>query len=80
MPIAKKAYTLTVPNARSMPAKELAEKIISRHVPAEEMPPAKTEKQGILNGILDRACPDDVLCICGSLYLMESIGCSNEAS
>jgi dihydrofolate synthase/folylpolyglutamate synthase len=73
MPIAKKAYTLTVPNARSMPAKELAEKIINRHVPAEEMLPAKTEKQGILNVILDRACPDDVLCICGSLYLIEEI-------
>jgi len=73
MPIAKKAYTLTVPNARSMPAKKLAEKIINRHVPAEEMLPAKTEKQGILNVILDRACPDDVLCICGSLYLIEEI-------
>jgi len=73
MPIAKKVYTLTVPNARSMPAKELAEKIISRHVPAEEMLFSKTEKQGILNVILDRACPDDVLCICGSLYLIEEI-------
>ncbi|MBQ3793907.1 MAG: bifunctional folylpolyglutamate synthase/dihydrofolate synthase, partial [Lachnospiraceae bacterium] len=77
LPIAKKVYTLTVPNARSMPAKELAEKIISRHVPAEEMLPAN---QGFLNEILNMVSPDDVVCICGSLYLMESIGCSNEAS
>lgn len=77
MPIAKKVYTLTVPNARSMPAKELAEKIISRHVPAEEMLPAN---QGFLNEILNMVSPDDVVCICGSLYLMESIECSNEAS
>lgn len=80
LPIAKKVYTLTVPNARSMPAKELAEKIISRHVPAEEMLPAKTANQGFLNEILNMVSPDDVVCICGSLYLMESIGCSNEAS
>lgn len=79
MPIAKKVYTLTVPNARSMSAKELAEKIISRHVPAEEMLLAKTANQGFLNEILNMVSPDDVVCICGSLYLMESIGCSNKA-
>ncbi len=79
MPVAKKAYTLTVPNARSMSAKELAEKVVSRQVPAEELAVIKTENQDILHEILNKVSPDDVVCICGSLYLMESIGCSNEA-
>ena len=57
-----------------MPAKELAEKIISRHVPAEALAVIKTENQDILHEILNMVSPDDVVCICGSLYLMESIG------
>ena len=62
MPIAERVYVTTVPNARSMNENELANMIRQRNVQVE---------------IFDADCihleETDVLCICGSLYLLDKM-------
>lgn len=62
MPIAESVYVTTVPNARSMNENELANMIRQRNVQVE---------------IFDADCihleETDVLCICGSLYLLDKM-------
>ena len=62
MPIAERVYVTTVPNARSMNENELANMIRQRNVQVD---------------IFDADCihleGTDVLCICGSLYLLDKM-------
>nr|MCR5580828.1 hypothetical protein [Pseudobutyrivibrio sp.] len=65
MPLAKKCYTMAVPNARTMNPKELADMIRSRGVEAEVV----TNKSQ-LKEIISQS---EVTCIAGSLYLISEI-------
>lgn len=65
LPIAKRCYTADVPNKRTMTKEELAEQIRLRGVEAQPI------ESGVK--IEELVGKDEVLCICGSLYLINSI-------
>ncbi|SCZ77548.1 bifunctional folylpolyglutamate synthase/dihydrofolate synthase [Pseudobutyrivibrio xylanivorans] len=64
LPLAKKVYTMEVPNPRTMSADELAERITSRGVKAQ---PFSGED---ISAVEEDA---DVICMAGSLYLLSSL-------
>lgn len=66
LPVAKKCYTMAVPNDRTMPPGELAEKIKEKGVEAQVISAADTDRLDV-DKLVEK---DDVLCICGSLYLL----------
>ena len=61
MPIAKKCYTVAVPNPRSMTPEKLADMIKARGVEAVPL-----DDRSDLHKVKDNS---DVICISGSLYL-----------
>ncbi|SEA83765.1 dihydrofolate synthase / folylpolyglutamate synthase [Pseudobutyrivibrio sp. ACV-2] len=61
IPIAKKCYTVAVPNPRSMEPEKLADMIRARGVDSEAL-----NEQSDLHKIIDNS---EVVCIAGSLYL-----------
>ena len=65
MPIAKTIYTTDVPSARTMDAKDLADMIAARGGKAEVLPEGVSVKSIVK--------PDEVICICGSLYLLQKV-------
>lgn len=65
VPIAKKIYTTEVPSARTMEPKELAAMICERGGQAEVLE-AGAQIKSLVNA-------DDVVCICGSLYLLQKV-------
>ena len=65
LPIAKMCYTMEVPSMRTMNPIELAEMIAQRGITATVLPESKRLSQLVE--------PDEVLCICGSLYLIQNI-------
>jgi dihydrofolate synthase/folylpolyglutamate synthase len=66
LPVANKCYTMAVPNDRTMPPRELAEKIKEKGVEAQVISAADTDRLDV-DKLVEK---DDVLCICGSLYLL----------
>lgn len=66
LPIAKKCYTMEVPSERTMPPEELAAKIKEKGVEAQVIGAEDTDRLDVEK----LAEKDDVLCICGSLYLL----------
>ena len=66
LPVAKKCYTMAVPNDRTMPPGELAEKIKEKGVEAQVISAADTDRLDV-DKLVEK---DDVMCICGSLYLL----------
>ena len=65
LPIADKCYTLPVPSPRTMDPGLLAEKIRSRGVEAVVL-----ENSANISSLVDA---DSVICVCGSLYLIQSL-------
>ncbi len=65
MPLAKKCYTIAVPNARTMNPDKLAEMVRARGIEAEAITDRKRIKE-----IIDHS---EVACIAGSLYLISEI-------
>ena len=66
LPIAKKCYTMEVPSERTMPPEELAAKIKEKGVEAQVIGAEDTDRLDV-DKLVEK---DDVLCICGSLYLL----------
>ncbi|MBP5324414.1 MAG: bifunctional folylpolyglutamate synthase/dihydrofolate synthase [Pseudobutyrivibrio sp.] len=66
LPIAKKCYTMAVPSERTMPPEELASKIKEKGIEAQVIGTEDTDRLDVEK----LAEKDDVLCICGSLYLL----------
>ena len=65
MPIADKCYTMAVPSPRSMAPEELAQLIRNRGVEAEVLAED--------TNLLELSKSTNVLCIAGSLYLIQSL-------
>ena len=66
LPLAREFYTITPDSPRAMPAQELAEYLEARGVRAV---PCGTVRDG-LDRALAAAGPKDVVCACGSLYMI----------
>ena len=69
LPLAKEFYTITPDSPRAMPAQELAEYLEARGVRAV---PCGTVRDG-LDRALAAAGPKDVVCACGSLYMIGEV-------
>ena len=69
LPLAKEFYTITPDSPRAMPAQELAEYLEARGVRAVTCGPV----QDGLDRALAAAGPKDVVCACGSLYMIGEV-------
>ena len=66
IPLAKQFITLTPDTPRALPAQELAQYLQQAGAQAQ---PCDSTAQGVEN-VLALAGPEDVVCICGSLYMI----------
>jgi dihydrofolate synthase/folylpolyglutamate synthase len=69
IPLAKEFVAITPDSPRAMPAEELAQYLRSQGVPAQ---PCQTTAQG-LEQVLAKAGMEDVVCVCGSLYMIGEV-------
>lgn len=69
LPLAKQFFTITPDSDRAMPASELAEYLRSRGAEARS---CGTPQEGV-DQALAAAGPEDVVCACGSLYMIGEV-------
>ncbi len=69
IPLAKAFVTITPDNERALPARELAEYLSRSGIDAC---PCETTAQGV-ERVLALAGPEDVVCVCGSLYMIGEV-------
>lgn len=69
LPLAKAFVTITPDSPRALPARELAQYLCREGVAAH---PCETTAQGV-ERVLALADPEDVVCICGSLYMIGEV-------
>ena len=69
LPLAKEFFTITPDSDRAMPAEELAEYLEQRGAKAA---PCQTTREGV-RCALAAAGPEDVVCACGSLYMIGEV-------
>jgi len=69
LPLAKEFFTITPDSERAMPAGELAEYLKVRDA---EAIPCETTREGVERA-LAAAGPEDVVCACGSLYMIGEV-------
>ena len=66
LPLAHSFVTLTPDNPRALSAQDLADELRSMGVQAS---PCESVREG-LEQILSQSGPEDVICACGSLYMV----------
>lgn len=69
LPLAKEFYTITPDNERAMPAADLAAYLEGRGAKAS---PCEDTREGV-GRALSAAGPEDVVCACGSLYMIGEV-------
>ena len=69
LPLAKQFFTITPDSDRAMPAPELTEYLRGRGAEAAS---CETTREGVERA-LAAAGPEDVVCACGSLYMIGEV-------